>query len=126
VLSLLKASKKRSDRIRFVYASDRILSRLAPFDVVFCMSVLRAPKKKQRLGNYPFEVFEERALFIETLVRPGGLLVMHNSMYRFSDTAHRDQYDTIPYVARHDKDVFLPDGVTGVEPDGCLWRKHGA
>ena len=44
VLSLLKAMKKRSDRIRFVYSSDRILSRLGGFDVVFCMAVLRAPK----------------------------------------------------------------------------------
>ena len=65
VLSLLKAWKKRSDRIRFVYSSDRTLTRLAPFDVVFCMAVLRAPKKQQRLGNYPFEVFAERALFLE-------------------------------------------------------------
>jgi hypothetical protein len=37
------------------------LTRLAPFDVVFCMAVLRAPKKQQRLGNYPFALFEERA-----------------------------------------------------------------
>jgi trans-aconitate methyltransferase len=110
-LSLLKAWKKRSDRIRFVYSGDRILSRLGGFDVVFCMAVLRAPKKQQRLGNYPFEVFEERALFLESLVRPGGLLVIHNSMYRFSDTAHRGSYDRIP--------------VTEVEPDGCLWRKRG-
>ena len=125
MLSLLKAMKKRSDRIRFVYSSDRILSRLGGFDVVFCMAVLRAPKKQQRLGNYPFELFEERALFLESLVRPGGLFVIHNSMYRFSDTAHLGSYDRIPVVAKHDKGVFLPDGVTEVEPDGCLWRKRG-
>ena len=126
VLSLVKAWKKRSDRIRFVYSSDRTLSRLAPFDVVFCMAVLRAPKKQQRLGNYPFAFFEERALFLESLVKPGGLLVIHNSMYRFSDTAHRGSYDRIPVAPQHDKGVFLPDGVTEVEPDGCLWRKRGA
>jgi hypothetical protein len=124
VLSLLKAMKKRSDRIRFVYSSDRILSRLGGFDVVFCMAVLRAPKKQQRLGNYPFALFEERALFLESLVRPGGLFVIHNSMYRFSDTAHRGSYDRVSVAARHDKGVFLPDGVTEVEPDGCLWRKR--
>jgi hypothetical protein len=28
-------------------------------------------------------------------------------------------------VAKHDKGVFLPDGVTEVEPDGCLWLKRG-
>ena len=41
-------------------------------------------------------------------------------MYRFSDTAHRGSYDRIPVVAKHDKGVFLPDGVTEVEPDICL------
>jgi len=126
VLSLLKAWKKRSDRVRFVYSSDRTLARLAPFDVVFCMAVLRAPKKQQRLGNYPFALFEERALFLESLVKPGGLFVIHNSMYRFSDTAHLGSYDRIPVDAKHDRGVFLPDGVTEVEPDGCLWRKRGA
>jgi hypothetical protein len=126
MLSLVKAWKKQSDRIRFVYSSDRTLTRLAPFDVVFCMAVLRAPKKQQRLGNYPFALFEERALFLESLVKPGGLLVIHNSMYRFSDTVHRGSYDRIPVAAQHDKGVFLPDGVTEVEPDGCLWRKRGA
>jgi hypothetical protein len=88
--------------------------------------VLRAPKKQQRLGNYPFTLFEERALFLESLVRPGGLFVIHNSMYRFSDTTHLGTYDRIPVDAKHDKGVFLPDGVTEVEPDICLWRKREA
>ena len=46
----------------FVYSSDRTLEQARPFDVVFCMAVLRAPKKQQRLGNYPFALFEERAV----------------------------------------------------------------
>ena len=83
---LLKAMKNRSDRIRFVYASDRILKRLGGFDALFCMAVLRSA------GLYPFEIYEERALFLETLVRPGGLLVIHNSPYRFGDTARRGSY----------------------------------
>jgi hypothetical protein len=49
---------------------------------------------------------------------------MRNSMYRFSDTAHRGSYDRIPVAAKHDKGLFLPDGVTEVEPDSCLWRKR--
>jgi 2-polyprenyl-3-methyl-5-hydroxy-6-metoxy-1,4-benzoquinol methylase len=114
---LLKARKHRSDRIRFVYASDRILRRLRGFDVLFCMAVLRSA------GHYPFERFEERALFPETLVRPGGLLVIHNSPYRFGDTARRCAYETIPVAASRDIGTFLPDGVTEVEPDGSIFRK---
>jgi trans-aconitate methyltransferase len=89
---LLQARKHRSDRIRFVYAGDRILSGLGGFDAIFCMAVLRSA------GHYPFEIYEERALFLETLLRPGGLLVIHNSPYRFGDTARKDSYETCPWT----------------------------
>jgi 2-polyprenyl-3-methyl-5-hydroxy-6-metoxy-1,4-benzoquinol methylase len=114
---LLKASKHQSDRIRFVYTSDRTLSQMGGFDAVFCMAVLR------HAGRYSFEDFEERALFLETLVRPGGLLVIHNSPYRFGDTARRASYETIPVAAPRDIGSFLPDGVTEVESDGSIFRK---
>jgi hypothetical protein len=117
---LLKAMKRRSKRIRFVYASDRILRRLGGFDAVFCMAVLRSA------GHYPFEIYEERALFLETLVRPGGLLVIHNSPYRFGDTARKDSYETVPVDAPRDIGSFLPDGVTEAEPDGSIFRKLGS
>jgi hypothetical protein len=84
------------------------------------MSVLRSSERKRLAGHYPFERFEERVLFLESLVRPGGLLVIHNSTYRFSDTTHRIAYEVIPVSARHDEGVFLPDGITEVEPDCCL------
>jgi hypothetical protein len=114
---LLKARKHQSDRIRFVYASDRTLSQMGGFDAVFCMAVRR------HAGRYSFEDFEERALFLETLVRPGGLLVIHNSPYRFGDTAGRGSYETIPVAAPRDIGSFLPDGVTEVESDGSIFRK---
>jgi len=114
---LLQARKHRSDRIRFVYASDRILSGLGGFDAIFCMAVLRSA------GHYPFEIFEERALFLETLVRPGGLLVIHNSPYRFGDTPRKYSYEIIPVAAPRDIGSFLPDNVTEVEPDGSIFRK---
>ena len=109
--------KHRSKRIRFVYASDRLLGRYGGFDAVFCMAVLRSA------GHYPFENYEERALFLETLVRPGGLRVIHNSPYRFGDTARRSSYEVIPVTAPRDIGSFLPDGVTEAEPDGSIFRK---
>lgn len=114
---LLKALKHRSKRIRFVYASDHILRKLAGFDLVFCMAVLRSA------GHYPFDIFEERALFLETLVRPGGILVIHNSPYRFGDTARQWSYETIPVVAPRDIGSLLPDGITEAVPDGSIFRK---
>jgi hypothetical protein len=109
---LLKAMKHGSKRIRFVYASDRILRRQGGFDAVFCTAVLRSA------GHYPFEIYQELALF-----RPGGLLVIHNSPYRFGDTARKGSYETIPVDAPRDIGSFLPDGVTEVEPDRSIFRK---
>jgi Methyltransferase domain len=121
-LNLLKARKHRSDRIRFVYASGRILSSFGGFDAVFCMAVLRTPKRKKIAEHYPFARFEERALFLESLVKPGGLLVIHNATYRFSDTEHRGVYESIPVREPHDK-VYLPDGIIEAKPDSCILRK---
>jgi cyclopropane fatty-acyl-phospholipid synthase-like methyltransferase len=121
-LSLLKARKHRSDRISFVYANDRNLSGFGGFDAVFCMAVLRVPSKRDIVEKYPFDRFVERILFLETLVKPGGLLVIHNASYRFSDVSHQFKYETIPVEVSHDK-VFLPDGKTEAEPGGSIFRK---
>jgi SAM-dependent methyltransferase len=121
-VNLLRARKHQTHRIRFVYARDRILSGFGGFDVVFCMAVLRTSKKGRVYRYYPFDRFVERARFLESLVKPGGLLVIHNASYRFSDAPRRFTYDTVPVVAEHDK-VYLPDGMTATKPDGCMFRR---
>jgi len=122
-LNLLKARKHRSGRIRFVYASDRILSGFGGFDAVFCMAVLRTWKRKRIAEFYPFDRFAERALFLESLVRPNGLLVIHGATYRFGDTARQWAYEAIPLRVYQETEVYLPDGVTKTRPDGCIFRK---
>jgi len=126
LISLAKAMRYLSRNVRFAYASEKTLRRLGEFDAVFCMAVLRNPRKKLAAGRYPFERFEERAHFLETLVGPGGILVIHNSNYRFGDVAHLHRYERIPFVAKHDRGLYLPDGVTEVEPDSCLFRRVDA
>jgi SAM-dependent methyltransferase len=123
-VNLWKARKHRGDRIRFVYAGDRILSGFGGFDVVFCMAVLRTAKTGRRglRKYYPFDRFMERAHFLESIVKPGGLLVIHNAAYRFSDVPRRFTYDMLPLVSEHDK-VYLPDGLTEAKPDRCMFRK---
>jgi hypothetical protein len=124
-LNLFKAAKHRTDRIRFVYAADRILKWLGGFDAVFCMAVLRTSKRDRIAEHYPFERFEERAVFLDSLVKPGGILVIHNAIYRFSNTAHPGTYETISVEAPHNN-VYLPDGITETTPDRCIFRKLGS
>jgi hypothetical protein len=89
------------------------------------MAVLRTSEKRRIHRHYPFDRFVERAQFLESLVKPGGLLVIHNAAYRFSDIPRRSLYDIVPLATEHDK-VYLPDGITETKPDGCIFRKRGA
>ena len=114
--------KYRSEQIRFVYASDRILNGFGGFDAVFCMAVLRTWKRRRIARHYPFDRFAERALYLDFLVRPGGLLVIHGATYRFGDTARKCVYETIPLAASHNE-VYLPDGATEATPECCIFRK---
>jgi hypothetical protein len=122
-VNLLKARKHRCERIRFVYASDRALNGFGGFDAVFCMAVLRTWKRARIADSYPFDRFAERALFLESLVRLGGLLVIHGATYRFGDTAHQCTYEAIPVTARQDTKVYLADGVTEAISEGFIFRK---
>src|SRR5262245_59386278 len=123
-LNLLKARKHRSERIRFVYAADRVLRGFGGFDAVFCMAVFRPTWKHKPVADaYPFDRFAERALFLESLVRPGGLLVIHGATYRFGDTAHQCSYETVPVAVTQENKIYLPDGATQATLDGCIFRK---
>jgi len=122
-VNLLTAMRRGGDRIRYVYASDRLLNRFGGFDAVFCMAVLRTPKQDHIAEHYPFERFAERAHYLESLVRPGGLLVIHNATYRFSDAAPSFAYEAIPVAANHNN-VYLPDGMTEAKPESCIFRKR--
>lgn len=66
------------------------------FDIVFAMSVLCIyPQSKRRNGLktlYPFERYDETLIGIDALIRPGGLLVIYNSNYRFWDSSIRKKY----------------------------------
>ena len=121
-LNLWKARTFRSERIRFVYTLDRLLKRLSPFDAVFCMAVLRTPRREHISEHYPFERFEERVIFLDSLVRTGGLLIVHNASYRFSDTLSSSHYEMIPVIAPNNT-FYLPDGLTQGTPNGSIFRK---
>ena len=49
--------------------------------------------------------------------------MIHNSPYRFGDTARRCSYEIVPVDASRDIGSLLPDDITEVEPDGSIFRK---
>ena len=120
-LNLVKAWKKRSDRIRFVYSSDCTLTRLAPFDVVFCMAMPRAPKKQRRLGVIPSRFSRSRA--ISSRASPArGLL--RNPIRCIASVTRRTAVPAHPSQSPHNTTKALLPTASPKSGDGCLWRKR--
>ena len=88
-----------SDSVNFAYASDLALKLRAPFDAIFCLTVLRDTRLDAAASiheTYPFDRFDERVALLHSLLEPGGLLVFYGNMYRFSDTSVAEQYEHVP------------------------------
>lgn len=115
----LMLARRRFDwpQIQFVHSEDRRLTQLAPFDVICSMAVLRTPYDKRRdtsraIAAYPFARFEEQVLFLDQLLRVGGLLVLQNTTYRFCDTALAPHYEVVTAAdyCQKERSALLPGG----------------
>jgi SAM-dependent methyltransferase len=99
-VSLCKARwRYGSDSVSFAYASDLALKLRAPFDAIFCLTVLRDTRLDAEASireTYPFDRFDERVALLHSLLVPGGLLVFYGNMYRFCDTSVANEYETVP------------------------------
>jgi SAM-dependent methyltransferase len=92
--SLLKRARQRAavshaSDVDFFLESDQRWQR-QPYDVVFAMSVLcRWPATKDAAASdtiYPFRAFDQAVRRLGHLVKHGGLFVIYNANYRFTDT----------------------------------------
>jgi SAM-dependent methyltransferase len=76
--------------IRYLESRPEVLAAEAPFDLVLAMSVLcRWPELRDASDSssvYPFDAFEAALGLLDGLLRPSGLLVVHNASYRLEDT----------------------------------------
>lgn len=98
--ALAAARRRRVDeRITFVEADAAEISRLGPFDAIFCMAVLqRTPKRIQAAGVqdlkkiYPFERFDAKVSELDRWLKKDGLLVVHHAQYALGDAAAGAKY----------------------------------
>lgn len=130
-LSLWRAGRRYGGNgISFTYADDKALAALAPFDVIFCMTVLRdtaLDREASIRDRYPFDRFDERVRFLDRLLRPGGLFVFYGNMYRFGDTSAAKRYETIPldHIPVGKNITFARDGTNdGAQYLDALFRKQ--
>jgi chemotaxis methyl-accepting protein methylase len=104
--SLAKARQLPADaRMRFEASNPRTIARLGPYDAVFCMAVLqRTPhmvqaRKLESLEDiYPFARFDEQLTQLDSVVKPGGLLVVHHTQYVFEHATIASHYRALEGV----------------------------
>lgn len=92
-------ARQVDDRIAFIDSDADMIRREGPFDAIFCMAVLqRTPHAVEAQGvkslaqTYPFEKFDAQVSAFDGWLRPGGLLIMHNTQYVFSDASVASRY----------------------------------
>jgi SAM-dependent methyltransferase len=132
-VSLCKARwRYGNDSVSFAYASDLGLKLRAPFDAIFCLTVLRDTRLDAEASireTYPFDRFDERVALLHSLLVPGGLLVFYGNMYRFSDTSVAKEYESVPlfHVPVGRNITFARDGKNdGGQYLDVLFRKRQA
>ncbi|GJM28471.1 MAG: hypothetical protein DHS20C17_11060 [Cyclobacteriaceae bacterium] len=78
------------DYLSFIYSDPDLIRKESPYDIIFCLSVLCRWEETELVNNcediYPFSRFEQQLNLLDQVLSPGGLLVIYNSNFRFSDS----------------------------------------
>jgi len=98
--NLRKCQRKiRHENFRFIYSDPQLIQNEAPLDIIFCMSVLCRWEETELVTNcdkiYPFAKFEQQVELMDRILDPGGLLIIYNSNFRFSDSRIYSRFQPI-------------------------------
>lgn len=102
-------------------------------DIVFALSVLcRWPvtRRMDAIGDlYPFSAFEQHVAYLDSLLKPGGLLVIFNANYSFLHSRVSLGYDLVGHPRLARKGVvkrFRRDGTFDPDFTGsdCIYYKQ--
>ena len=99
----ISRAKKANTDAKIYFTAQVQEAAAASYDIIFAMSVLcRTPHtyaKNDCSQIYSFSQFDNQVALCDTLLKSGGLLVIYNANFRFTDTA----------VSRHYKAIAIPD-----------------
>lgn len=90
--------KNRDGRNLFIPSESNLLKAKGPYDAIFCMAVFQRTENKYADccdSIYPFALYEKQVLELHELVKAGGLLVIHCTNFRFSDTSIYQKYEVL-------------------------------
>jgi len=106
-----------SHKILFKYSTKENIMKFAPYDLILAMSVLcRWPASRYYHDIsklYPFAKFEKQLVVLDEALNPGGILMIANSNYLFSDSNLAVNYIKLPIPMDTEPDLvpkFAPSG----------------
>ncbi|MGE0742042.1 MAG: class I SAM-dependent methyltransferase [Hyphomonadaceae bacterium] len=84
-------------RISYALSGDVTYTKADRFDAIFAMSVLCVwpePQDESRIAqSFPFSDFEQVCASLDRKLKVGGVLVIYNSTYRFTDSSVAHRYN---------------------------------
>jgi trans-aconitate methyltransferase len=91
-------------RVRFIRSEPSVIADCGPYDVVFAMAVLQyLPHLMVRAGVrdlrrlYPFHKFDTQLRLFDSWLKPGGLIALQHTQYRFCDSSIAFKYEACGY-----------------------------
>jgi 2-polyprenyl-3-methyl-5-hydroxy-6-metoxy-1,4-benzoquinol methylase len=128
------AEKRRAhagdDAMAFATASSTASENTASYDAIFCMAVLRHGDLADAARCDPllrFEDFERTVGDFARCLKPGGLLVLRHSNFRFRDAASSRDFETVLRVRPNPRTpLFGRDNcrLVGAHDDEVVFRKR--
>lgn len=125
------ASKNKCKDIKFKYSTSEIIAHHGKYHLIFGLSVLCRWEDTKDLDNcgdiYPFKKFSETVEMLATQLKPGGLLIVYNSNFRFEDTSAFADFEIVPTPSVRDSGfVHKFDSFNNrirEEHKHCIYRK---
>lgn len=104
-------------RFTFLHRQSAAFAASQPFDIIFCLAVFQRTEHRQgaiTASHMDFADFEREIAMLDALLKPGGLLIIDHSDFRFSDTACGAGYSPLLFagsrIERPERAIFAADG----------------
>jgi len=125
------------DRVHFIESRARAIEQHGPYDAIFAMAVLqKLPLLVHDRGVtdisrfYPFAKFDAQLSSFDRWLKPGGLIIIQNTQYRFCDSSIAAGYEVWGQDARLGAGMQQFDRrsqlIVGAKYPDIIFRKNAA
>lgn len=93
--------KNRSEKLHFYHRLSAEFETDSGYDAIFCIAVFQRGENKsikdRITEGFTFAQFENELAMLDEKLKPGGLLVIHQSDFNFMDTGIAGHYTPLPF-----------------------------